>query len=195
MRDSFEHRQVRFALTRLLNALPARNENISIPRQTGEKGVDHGGLANAGLSRNKYDAAFRTKRHIEQAAQHREFRVAPGEPASCRCGVLRRRRQEPVAAPMFRADVLGVIRVIAQRFADLFYISLEHAFLNEGVYPNGVQQFLLRDEAAGFAGEMAQDGESLGRQLDLAAVTLQGLIVEIEPEWSDGNHLVDYSAI
>ena len=75
-----------------------------------------------------------------------------------------------------------LLRIVAERRANLADRDLEHGVANEDARPDGVEQVVLRDQAAAVLGEAAQQRKGLGRERDLFAAAPDTLIRAIELE-------------
>ena len=76
------------------------------------------------------------------------------------------RCDEPVAPPVGGLDELRRVRVVAERAPHVANGALQHRLADEDVRPDGVEQFLFGDEAAGARGEVFEQRERLWRERD-----------------------------
>ena len=127
-----------------------------------------------------------------RATRRRRLRVAdqpqrPPRPASGRARAVDEGhiRNEPIAAAMDGLNNLRLLRIVAKRRPDLADRDLEHGVANEDSRPDGVEQVVLRDQAAAVLGEAPQQGKGLGRERDLLAAAPDTLVRPIELERPD----------
>ena len=70
--------------------------------------------------------------------------------------------------------------VVIQNFAQVKHVGAKHLRLHVGFRPEGVQQFVMRDQAAGMVNEVAQHRERFRRQIDLGTLVPEAFIRQIQ---------------
>ena len=81
-------------------------------------------------------------------------------------------------------DEARVLRLLAERLADLADTALEHLFADVGLGPHGVQELLLGHHPPGVLRQVAQHGEVLRPQEDLLRPPEQALVSCVETEFT-----------
>ena len=97
-------------------------------------------------------------------------------------GIVRNRRNEPVAAPRRRLDVARLARVVAQRLAQLVHHVLQRRFVDVAVAPHRIEQRVLGYQLARAARQLAQHLEGARRHVDGLAVAAQQSLRFVDAE-------------
>jgi hypothetical protein len=72
---------------------------------------------------------------------------------------------EPISSFRDRLDLARTISKARKRLAQRAYMNVEIALLNEGLWPDQIQQILLEDDLAGIRDEHGKDLQRLGRNI------------------------------
>jgi hypothetical protein len=83
---------------------------------------------------------------------------------------------------MDRLNDLRLLRIVAQRGADLAHRHLEHGVAHEDARPDRVEQIVLGDETPAVLGEATQEREGFRSQRDLLTAAPDTLVGAIELE-------------
>ena len=191
--EGIEHRQVGLLSGRVLDRLPARHPGAVVPLGAREKGLGDARLADAGLTGHEDDLATAARGQRERGVEARERRVAADQRrlvarrsdgalggATSPCRVVdgdrartlgeRHRREKSIATPVCGFHVHRLLRLVAERPADLSHRDLQHRLTDVNIRPHRVEQLVLADDARPFANEMQQDGQRLRRQVQTIAI-------------------------
>ena len=112
-----------------------------------------------------------------------QFRGSCRHGPGARFGADRRhRRGEPVPPLRHGFDVQPALRRIAQRLAKGEHVVGEIRFLDEGIRPDLVQQFVFGNEAPGLLDQRRQEVERLRGQRHGLTVSLQHPLPDVDQE-------------
>jgi len=88
-----------------------------------------------------------------------------------------------LVAPLWKsADETRLAGYVSESFAQFEDVRSEDFGLDIGFWPDGFEQFLLGNKAAGMVNEVAEDGESFRRKVNADRFPPEALIDKIEPE-------------
>lgn len=92
-------------------------------------------------------------------------------------------RDEAVASGGHGFDEAGLARIFVQGLSEETYRAGEGAFADRCVTPDGVEKFLLTDEAAAILDELEEQAKGLGFESDGDAIReeAEGAVVGLEP--------------
>jgi hypothetical protein len=154
-------------------------------------GIEERRFANPGLAGDESNLPLTVLRRLCQrlqppqlifAADDRRCRSGGGGLGSDRIAAFLDLGDEDIAALGVGANVDRLVGAVAQRPAQLEHVRAQNLRLDECIRPEGIEQFVVRDEAAGMLDEVAQHGKGPGCEGDLLASPPQTLIRRIEPK-------------
>jgi hypothetical protein len=70
---------------------------------------------------------------------------------------------ELISSPRQRLDELRVLRMVPDRVADVEDVAFQHLWLDERIGPQGIEQFILRNQPTSVVNKIAKDSERLWR--------------------------------
>ena len=70
---------------------------------------------------------------------------------------------ELISSPRQRLDELRVLRTVPDRVADVEDVAFQHLWLDERIGPQGIEQFILRNQPTSVVNKIAKDSERLRR--------------------------------
>ncbi len=201
--EGVEQRKIGVARPVRLHALTDGHPGRGALARRGEEALDKGRLADPRLAGDEQYLALTgpglAQRHPELVA----LGVTAHEGVGATSGLGRRgledgpgrrlrggidRSDEPIPAPRARLEVPRPPRVVAQGSPDLLNAEPGHGLADRDAPPHAPQELRPTDEAARVLRQVAEHGEALGSNGDLALATPEAFAPEIETERGKNQH-------
>src|SRR4051794_2695017 len=157
-------------------------------RRVLQKGVAERRLARAPLSFDEYEPVF-APLNISQALLESGKLVAMVHENRGDCHSLWRRnargrvgdrRQKGIALPRFASNELWILRIVAERAAQLAHQDLDVFRLHVRVRPHARQDLVVRDQRTGPVNETSKHAGGFASDIDLAGPTPQRAATPVE---------------
>jgi len=175
--------------------LPSRQPQIRLSGDLRHKGIDHRGLADAGLTRDKPHLARTAPRLRQPFVKLGDLGFPPngqgrqkrgGRPGTRGVREWRRGWQSPppaIAAAGHRLEVLRGLRHIAQRLAHLVDRHGQDAVADRRLGPHRLHQLVFGKHPSRMRHQIAQQRKAFGPQMQWLVATPELLVLEVEPHW------------
>ncbi len=102
--------------------------------------------------------------------------------ADRRASIVGDRRDELIPALRNRANELRLVAPVAEHLPDPEDVLLYHFLIHEGVGPQRLEDFVLRDDPPRVVDEVPQQVEGLRRERDALVAAPEAVIDGVEPE-------------
>ena len=153
-------------------------------------------FTDARLPRHEHNLALAPQRFPKAIAQRAQLSFSSDQFASSRLcwdsrwnsGAVAHSSDKPVSTPMQSLNKKRRLRPVAQRFSEIENEFFDGLRLDVSIWPDRIEQLIVRHEASGALHQMAQHCEGLGRQQDALVGALIGMVPKtlvygVEPEW------------
>src|ERR1700722_1598774 len=185
--QGFDHRIISFLAGEPFHTLAARDTHMVFATSLAAEQVDQRGFSNACLPGDEDHLPLALGGMPQQYAEPLEFlppsydapRLRPRRVHRVPAAILDL-RQKPIAAPRNSSDKSGGLYAVSQPLAQLDHISAQHLWLHIRLWPQFVQQLIVRHQPLGVFDKITQHGKRLRSQADPRAILPQAFVPGVE---------------
>src|SRR5262249_32520494 len=185
-----ENRQIRFAGTVLIDALPAPDGPPVGVTDLRQEQFHQGGLADPQLSGHEHELPLSLHRAPQERMQTSELGLSAHQRGRRRRGHGGTRGagggrgghgpDESESSPVGRLDISRRARRVSERFAQIANAARQRRVAHDRVAPDRGEQLRFRDQPRAVLDEVSQDGECTRRQRESPRTAPRPLVLELQ---------------